>query len=82
MDFICIECLETFEHPREYIETHGLESPPYEVSYGCPYCGGNYTEVHKCDECGHDIDGPYIKLMSGERICENCYTTYELGEED
>ena len=81
IDWICINCNEIFSEPRCYIETHNLEAPPYEVTYGCPYCGGNYTEVHECAECGHYIAGPYIKLNSGERICENCYTTYELGEE-
>ena len=79
---VCLDCNELFWFPEHYVETHGLERPPFEEWDGCPYCGGNYTVAHVCDMCNNHIDGPYIKLESGERICENCYTAYELGEED
>lgn len=82
MDFICLDCLETFEHPKQYIETHGLDSPPYEVLYGCPYCGGDYARAYKCDECDHWITGEYIKTASGQRICESCYRVMDLGDEN
>jgi hypothetical protein len=78
---ICVECGCLFENARQYIETHGLDTPPYESYAGCPYCGGAFTETYKCDACNEWIVGQYIKLNSGERICEECYTTYELGEE-
>ena len=82
MTYICLDCDRTFIKPKRYIETHGLSTPPYEEYYGCPYCVGDYAVAHECVECGHWINGPYIKLKSGERICENCYTTYEIGDED
>lgn len=81
MDFVCLDCNETFSTPKRYVETHGLDSPPYEVSYGCPYCGGSYVKAYECDECGNLIVGRYIKTDSGQRICENCYITYDIGEE-
>ena len=81
MEFICTDCFEIFEHPKQYTETHGLYAPPYEVWMGCPCCGGPYTRAHKCDECGEWITGEYVKLKSGERFCEGCYTLYEIGEE-
>ena len=80
--WICLDCRETFEKPRLYVETHGLSTPPYEEKMGCPYCGGNYAEAHECDVCGHYIDRPYIRLANGERICDNCHQVMEIGDED
>ena len=81
MEYICLNCNETFDEPKEYVETHGLDIPPYEILYKCPYCGGDYVKAYECDTCGCYINGTYVKLESGERICENCYTKYELGDE-
>ena len=81
MKYICMDCGEVFSEPMECFETHGLSAPPYEELSLCPYCGGDYTQAHKCDACGEYIDGQYIKLWNGERFCEECYTIYELGEE-
>lgn len=79
--FVCLDCGCIFSKTKHYTETHGLDSPPYEEYNGCPECGGAYAKADMCAECGHWITGEYIKLNSGERICENCYTTYEIGEE-
>ena len=81
--FVCYDCEETFLEPSRCIEDRGewFGFPSYEKIYACPYCGGAFTETYKCDCCNEWIVGPYIKLNSGERICENCYTTYEIGEE-
>lgn len=49
---------------------------------GCPQCGGDYVETYQCSVCNEWILGEYIKLESGERICEDCYTTHELGDEE
>ena len=29
--YICLDCGRIFEIPRKHIETHGLDSPPYEM---------------------------------------------------
>ena len=79
--YICLECGSTFEELAHWEEHHGLDTPPYEHWSGSPCCFSGYTEAHKCDCCDKWIDGSYIKLESGERICENCYTAYDLGEE-
>jgi hypothetical protein len=71
----------TFYEPKIWVETHGLDTPPFEQYSGCPSCGGAFTKIYKCECCDEWITGPYIKLNSGERICEECYTTYDLGEE-
>ena len=80
--FVCLDCGKVFENADHYVETHGLDTPPYEEWDGCPSCGGAYTEAHECDECGCWITGEYIKTASSQRICENCYNTMELGDED
>ena len=77
-----MECGRIFDEPRCYVETHGLDTPPYEVYYGCPKCAGSYAEAYKCDECNKWIDGSYIKTTLGQRICENCYSIMEIGDED
>jgi hypothetical protein len=79
--FVCYDCEKTFNEPKIWTETHGLDTGPYENLTGCPYCGGAFAETYRCDSCNEWIIGPYIKLNSGERICEECYTAYEIGEE-
>lgn len=81
-EFICLDCEKIFSEPRRYIEKHNLDTPPYEFFYICPYCGGDYARAYECNECGHWITGEYVKTASGQRICENCYNTYDLGDED
>lgn len=80
--WICLDCNELFQDPVHYVNTHNLDTPPYEEYYGCPYCGGTYVEAHECDCCGEWIIGDYIKTEDGKRYCEKCYTTMELGDED
>ena len=80
--FICLNCGELFEEPISWYERHGLDTPPYEELSGCPYCKMEYAETYRCDVCGESITGDYIKLENGERICSECYTPMELGEED
>jgi hypothetical protein len=84
--FICLECGHVFD--EEDIATWEENRGEYwgvmcsETVSGCPNCYGSYAKTYKCNCCDTWIDGEYIKLKSGERVCENCYITYELGEED
>ncbi len=39
--FRCLECGEKFREPIELIETHGLDTPPFEKIYVCPKCKGH-----------------------------------------
>ena len=80
--FVCKDCLKTFEEPEHYIETHGLDTYPYEEWDGCPYCAGAYTKTYQCDGCQEWITGEYIKTENGERYCESCYMPMELGDEE
>ena len=80
--YICLDCCKTFSYPKRYVDTHGLDAPPYEEYDGCIYCGGAYTEAYKCSCCDEYITDRYVKLKTGERICECCYTVLELGEEN
>lgn len=80
--WICIECGNTFDDPMCWEQTHGLDTPPYETVYGSPCCAGSYAKARRCSCCDAFIIGDYIKTDDGERYCENCYQTYELGEED
>lgn len=80
--YVCVDCGAVFEESVHYVETHCLDTPPYEEYDGCPKCGGYYTEAFLCDCCGEWIDGPYVKTVNDYRYCEDCYTVVELGEED
>ena len=80
--YVCLNCGRTFDEPHRWEERHGFDYGPSESWSGCPYCGESYTDAHKCGCCEEWINGSYIKLESGERICQNCHTAYELGEED
>lgn len=80
--FVCYDCEKTFDEPKIWTNTHGLDTPPYESYAGCPSCGGAFTETYKCDDCGEWIFDDYVKTASGHRFCENCYNTMELGDEE
>lgn len=71
--YICRDCGTLFEEPRKIIETHGLDTPPYEELYGCPRCGGDYTETYVCCECGKYIMSEFVVLKNGEHYCNDCY---------
>ena len=77
--FICTDCGHIFWSPHRWEERHGFDCGLFEQFSGCPKCGEPYVEAHKCDECHEWIRGEYIKTVSGKRICENCYTTYDVG---
>ena len=70
--YLCLDCNKLFEEPRRYVETHGLDYPPYESWKGCPECGGAYVETFECAQCGRWITGDYIDV-DGTLICDGCY---------
>ena len=78
--FVCIDCGKTFEEPKYWEETHGLDHGPYERWSGCPHCYGAYVETYQCDCCGEWITDTYI-IINKDRYCQDCYRTVELGEE-
>jgi hypothetical protein len=71
-----------FAEPEHFIDTHGLDTPPYEERDGCPACGGAYARTYECGCCGRYITGDYVKVDDDERYCEECYRVHELGDED
>ena len=79
--FVCLECGKIFDEPKNYVEKHGLDTPPYEEFSGSPCCAGAYTEAHRCDCCGEWITDRYVKLKSEERFCEDCFSIKELEDE-
>jgi hypothetical protein len=73
MKYICEDCYYLCKNPIFLREDHGLDSPPYEETTGCPRCGGNLIDVRVCDNCGDYITGDYIQISTGECYCENCF---------
>ena len=53
--FICVDCGCVFQEPKQVVETHGLDSPPYEIFTVCPKCGGSFVEAKRCDHCTNYI---------------------------
>lgn len=79
--YICLDCDNAFESPRQFIETHGLDCPPYEAYWGCPECGGAYVETSECGVCGQYILEDYIELDDGTLICDKCYEAKNIRDE-
>lgn len=77
--YICKYCAKTFEQPKMIIDTHGLDSPPYETYPVCPYCGGSsIIETIQCTKCNDYIYDNYIETEDGDIICDECYTIKSL----
>lgn len=84
MDFgkyTCTSCGLTFDNPLHYVEVHGLDYPPYEDFYECPYCGGRFVETTICKSCGNAItDKYYTVVTTGDRYCRDCCKPEILGD--
>lgn len=78
--YICLDCNTRFWTPKQFTETHGLDSPPYEAWWGCPRCGGAYLKTMPCSECGQWITGEYIQLKDHTVVCENCYEIKDIED--
>lgn len=78
--YACLDCGGIFEYPKQYKESHGLDSPPYETWSGCPLCGGDYVKTARCDQCGDWITGAYAELKDGTIICEECYVIKDIED--
>ena len=63
------------------IETHGLDTPPYEHFTVCPHCGGAFVEAHRCDCCGEFITADYVVVQDGRRYCEECYSIRNIEDD-
>ena len=77
--FLCLDCEALFEEPKEYTETYGLSSPPYETRSGCPHCCGAYVKTTSCDYCCEWITGEYV-LAGDVVVCEDCYDVKDIRE--
>ena len=70
MMYRCENCGHLFEDGEQAVtyETHGFYQPPYEEIHSCPVCGGDFEDVHKCQECEewHTEDELY------DGWCEKC----------
>lgn len=63
------------------VETHGLDTPPYEEYEVCPGCfSTNITKGIQCDCCGEYIIDRYAQVESGERYCDSCYVVKDFPE--
>ena len=50
MRYRCNVCGASFDEPKEVIETHGLDHPPYERWEVCPFCReDNFDEIEEVE---------------------------------
>ena len=80
--FLCLDCNRVFEEPKQHIDRHGLDAPPYEIWSCCPYCGGDYVSTTSCDVCGEWISGEYIQTANDDYICSKCYQVKDIEDGD
>ena len=63
--YICLDCGKTFEEPKRYTETHGLDSPPYEEWNGC----------------GKWIDGEFVEILPNHEVyCDKCFDLKDIED--
>lgn len=71
--YYCKECERVLDYLNTYQETHGLDTPPYETSTCCPYCGSiDIAEAALCDICEDVFDEEELKYG----VCPDCYEKY------
>ena len=80
-ELVCVECGHVFSQPKRYMETHGLDTPPYELFNICPNCGGAFVRAKRCDCCGEVITGEYIKVNDGRCYCDDCCLKYDIADD-
>ena len=78
--YYCLECENLFEDPKKYVETHGLDTPPYEEWWGCPSCSGSYVVTEQCELCGNWITDKYVELANGYFVCNDCYQLRDIED--
>lgn len=80
MLYLCLDCYELIEELKHNIETHGLDSPPYEETDVCPLCGGACSIAIQCDICNEYIQDDYIKIEDGTIVCSDCYVKHDIND--
>lgn len=73
--YYCSDCKKEFLKPIKKYETHGLNHPPYEAFYVCPFCNStNYNEnkAKYCKCCGARLKTQQINYCS-----DKCKINYE-----
>lgn len=81
--YTCLDCGETFDVPKKWVERHGLDTPPYEELNGCPFCGGAYAHTILCDSCKKPIIGDYVKIQTtGRCYCDKHFAMRSLEDDD
>lgn len=79
--YICKDCRTTFKRPAIQIETHGLESPPYEEFKVCPNCASlDYIRAIACYMCGEYITEGKIAESDEFYLCEDCFTVIDFED--
>ena len=70
----CLDCGHIFEDGEQgtYIETYGLDNPPYKEISCCPLCKGDYEEAKNCEICGEI----YLEEELEGGVCDNCIQEY------
>lgn len=77
--YICDECHNVFEQPKDYVENltpgGGCESRFNYHYTGCPYCEGTYSEAKRCPLC----DDTYVPVNDRGQVdyCDNCKSRME-----
>ncbi len=79
---ICVECGALFERAKVVFERHGMDTPPYEELFVCPYCEStDIHQSHRCNVCGDWITGSYVETVDDNRICDGCYTKHDVEDD-
>ena len=82
--FKCVECGRVFDEPKIWREDYG------EYMCGCPFCGGNFEDAVRCDDCGewfisYELDNGICDCCADEKVFEYRYdfsSCFELAKNE
>lgn len=70
--FRCLDCGKEFDETLEILETHGLDTPPYEKRYVCPFCkGSGYKPFIKDEFSRREVLESAVLIMRRLNVFEN-----------
>lgn len=78
--YYCLNCEQETENLQIISEKHGLDTPPYEEFYVCPFCKSEEViKEIRCAKCDEIITDDFIAI-DDKQYCRDCFEYHAFEE--